>query len=1577
MTIRARHLLICLALMGAADAFGQAAANDCSTCTTNCASACLQSTSRLDALMNPTKGSDENFFTSAGTPPNIMFLLGTNRTMQNYPTQLPTGTDGCTDAALVTGMSWFDLGSADPAINGSIPVDPDTNFSGSATPFFETGKYYVSLRTRLPIQGTDTPWSLDSSFRDTSSDTVPQTACDRYGFNAATGCATCLTSKGWYKGSSNRWVLSGRVLNVRAPKFVVARKVLKDTVANAGNVRMGVAIFGPDTGFYDQPVVIHPVKPNCNLASPFTEGTLRNDIRVQINQVAFTNPERSIGEALFGLGAYFSSERQDGKWANWFTLPLSPAAPANYPGSAGWNDGAAMWTNGLFLESGGQDLSICWACQASAVIVLSDGAPEADNSVPASKIMDILIANGERHPDNTLVSFSPNSGGTCPNTASSGGINYCNLFSSTKCACDTGSFPLGPDDTNRTFMDEVAFFMSHTDLRDDLPGKQVVRTYTVGYGDNSPMLQSMALAGDALFFRADSPQQLQAAILSSISDIVSRANVGFSSASVSTVQALGSSTSAILSRFAPQTNKLWPGKLYRFGQYNEFVNEVNYNPTEPLPDGGTDNDQNDTFTIDTSGAIVVEDATGKFVRRGTATAATPFWEAGAALVAKGHAARTVWTVIDSDNDGALTSADNRVAFTSANSAVLAPYLGVLGTPFCPTFAPASNGTMFAKFGFAPSDPTLLLALGLAVPASQADLDAICVKTLIEYVRGRDLTDEDADTNRNETRDSVLGDIFHSSPVVVQAPMVDTEFCKLALNNQCVSTLFSTTIPGGYTTLATTSETDCSGSSVNMFAYDAYANAERKRDEIVLVGANDGMLHAFHNGDATQVACNPVGFTNGTGNEEWAFVPPDLMPRLQDMVFGHAYYVDGDIAVRDIWADEAPFDGIKQKAEFHTVAVVAEGRGGTHYFAIDLAFDSSGNLANPIGGVSPFRWMYPQPCSDEASKFAKTLFPLGPRPPPIGPVLLDTSTLSPAPGNPVARKVGPGNAPIPTTERWVAMLSGGWSPGLEKGHGVYMVDVWNGKVNGRSDNLLWKFEHNKNGSNDQTKPQRRMDYSIVAPVSMVDYGTNLEGDYDGFFDTAVVGDTGGAVWLARFFKAGKLDSTTKLISNWAVARAFEMDRDGVSASIDDDGMTSTNKKSMKNRWPFFNLMSVSKQFPSGRMRIYGGTGNRYALLEPKAGTCRFDNMAACAKLDCDEAKVDYKIKKNTLDMGKAHMHWKAQEFEHFTQDTSTTTEPICGANGSTVVTAEFSSREIKNCKPATGPNVDPGDIGKVKVECGKDAVGNFSCKRTDALIINTADIVTDGKAPIMSGLGMNRFFSLWVYGDKKEFNEDATSSGPGYNTAEEFDALRLSDRMGSQPISGQLVNVSSNTCTASTCALPGALPGGNTQSVPPNAIGADGWFLDYPALDNRTAGGSVLINGCLLWNSILPANTVVNGCTVPPTAKGRFYQADFITGQPNCAAGFKDAAGNYVRSLDRDVVSPPPEPGVAIQRSRSGLLRYSAMIVEPGSSQATEAVVSAAGDALRTVYMLPVSRALHNCRHVAGATTNANCVETPP
>ena len=302
------------------------------------AACCTSAISTGESAISPAIGADKDFFEVPSSPPSVFFLMGTNRSMQEYATDpatiaympkgylpedvSPTATpspwwytdtyvgnftgSGCSDSELVKKMSWFDKTSADPAKNGSIPYDADTNLSSlistnasgstqttAGNAFFDPGVFYhvKGWRVSWNYANEDYPYSMNSTFDGTWGYADITYACKKLWNNngdyAKTGspaaaayaeCVSCLTSKGWWRGpmgngakngaqgpaqyqdeapfpaeARRKWIVSGRVLNLHPPKFVIARKVLKDIIATAPNVRMGLATFGENHGWYDPP----------------------------------------------------------------------------------------------------------------------------------------------------------------------------------------------------------------------------------------------------------------------------------------------------------------------------------------------------------------------------------------------------------------------------------------------------------------------------------------------------------------------------------------------------------------------------------------------------------------------------------------------------------------------------------------------------------------------------------------------------------------------------------------------------------------------------------------------------------------------------------------------------------------------------------------------------------------------------------------------------------------------------------------------------------------------------------------------------------------------------------------------------------------------------------------------------------------------------------------------------------------------------------------------------------------------------------------------------------------------------
>lgn len=166
------------------------------------------------------------------------------------------------------------------------------------------------------------------------------------------------------------------------------------------------------------------------------------------------------------------------------------------------------------------------------------------------------------------------------------------------------------------------------------------------------------------------------------------------------------------------------------------------------------------------------------------------------------------------------------------------------------------------------------------------------QNLVNWVRGvEDPTDYRTRTSNLQTGKNIyrLGDIVSSSPTIVGTP---AESYDLLYGDN---------------------------------TYAAFRSNYRSRRQMVYVGANDGMLHAFNSGFyvSAQAATsgNPtiyrqlpssLGLTTGDptitqgnnwalGQEAWAFVPDNLLPHLRWMAqknYTHVFYVDGAPVVTD-------------------------------------------------------------------------------------------------------------------------------------------------------------------------------------------------------------------------------------------------------------------------------------------------------------------------------------------------------------------------------------------------------------------------------------------------------------------------------------------------------------------------------------------------------------------------------------------------------------------------------------------------------------------------------------------------------
>lgn len=173
--------------------------------------------------------------------------------------------------------------------------------------------------------------------------------------------------------------------------------------------------------------------------------------------------------------------------------------------------------------------------------------------------------------------------------------------------------------------------------------------------------------------------------------------------------------------------------------------------------------------------------------------------------------------------------------------------------------------------------------------------------LINYIRGADVLDENGDGDTSANRTVITGDVLHSEPLVFQYNFPDDT---------------STTM--------------------------------------VYFGANDGMLHAVL--DVSDPDIDTAGDETDHGTEAWAFIPPDQLHRLKDMVEGlnHQYFVDSspkayfrDVNQNGIIEADADLDGdgnpedvngdglLNDDDKDRVILICGERRGGTSYFALDV------------------------------------------------------------------------------------------------------------------------------------------------------------------------------------------------------------------------------------------------------------------------------------------------------------------------------------------------------------------------------------------------------------------------------------------------------------------------------------------------------------------------------------------------------------------------------------------------------------------------------------------------------------------
>jgi hypothetical protein len=346
-----------------------------------------------------------------------------------------------------------------------------------------------------------------------------------------------------------------------------------------------------------------------------------------------------------------------------------------------------------------------------------------------------------------------------------------------------------------------------------------------------------------------------------------------------------------------------------------------------------------------------------------------------------------------------------------------------------------------------------------------------------------------DPNTKLTVQFLLGDIFHSDPLLVGQPINVTLF------------------------------------DGNVDSYQTFANQERFRRKVLYFGSNDGQLHAIDSGIVRQgtVAGKPAWvFSDGTGSEIFSFIPRTVMPSLDQLAASlggsETFMVDGPPHLAEGFFDATG----GANPQWHSVLVGGLREGGHGYYALDVTqpdtllssgmFETPGDPTTlPVQLPDPNAATYLPNCINGGSGCGQLAYPT-----PLW-EFTDSCKVVPACTTNCALQPcdedasGPGkghpdlgqawsrpnsgrvricnDASCSTSagfhEQWVVVLGGGMDPaaGNSQGNYLYMLDMASGQV-------IYK---------------RPLNGSVPSEPAAVDTGQ------DGYIDTIYVGTTAGHLY----------------------------------------------------------------------------------------------------------------------------------------------------------------------------------------------------------------------------------------------------------------------------------------------------------------------------------------------------------------------------------------------------------------------------------------------------------------------------------
>ena len=747
----------------------------------------------IDSLPPKGVGDDTSLFLNpvvTPPPPSVMILMDESGSMYDLPCAVPDCQEDCGLGQLNNPNFTNFFKSMGYQPSNQYPVF-DTNISSSYNG--QPGAFYPN---HVYYEYGCQAWGDLGSI---------SYACNNYTYNP-TNCINGLQNYGYYYSSYNTVAFySGNLLNYYPPKYVVLRKAIADIITynqqvllpQGKEVRIGLADFNSGTGGN----ILKNLQPPCSQLGNATpqdydfKGKFFNSLYGSSGSYSSNIPTSTpLADALLDIGSYFANNNQ--YFCQLINGCFTKTPNACCPGGCTCNMGFLNPPGG---QGSGSDswcgsYNTAWACQKMFDIVVTDGLANYDR----------YIENGP----SSLRNFPPSN-------------NDCSLPGN-DCECTSYQHEnslYGPYYTDPCFTDEIASFLHNNNIRSDATcpytqGGPSLDTYTIGfYGSsvagsgencaNTPIyqastnncqlpfdvLKTAAANGNGLFAPATDYQQIKNAFINAIMNIIQKNHTyGTPSLPQLVTEGLGTSTTTNVNVFKAFIASFIPkNQDFWVGHLREYTGAASTTGTISLYDK---NGLPFTGNISTNGQC----SFSQYVP-------PPIWDAGADLSDATYLPKCTSNVDDIGLNAppCYLAPDKRNVYTVAPEPLLSGFTSTTTGNGDSTWTAGGDVVLGAGQLFTTSNTNLL-------PSDFGVTDTTTMDNIIDYVLGPKLDGI-----------HVLGDIFHSDPTLISTDSLAGDWVQLS-DPQIVS-----------------------------LDYQKYLNAVYSRPQIVVAGANDGMIHAFYAG----------------------------------------------------------------------------------------------------------------------------------------------------------------------------------------------------------------------------------------------------------------------------------------------------------------------------------------------------------------------------------------------------------------------------------------------------------------------------------------------------------------------------------------------------------------------------------------------------------------------------------------------------------------------------------------------------------------------------------------------------------